>query len=508
MSPRARLRTPIVLLGAMLLAIVAVAGLTVRLLQGERAVLDAAVKRSQDQSGTLLAHQVEQALTSATSAPFLAYRQAAAGLPAGKRPEWLKATFPQVALVLVLDQNLRVSASFPKPHGLGQRRLNAWLAQRVRLEGSEPRDDGMPPQTFLDEIDGRPALFGLQAVAASDTSRGWLLLRFDLDALLRRHVAPLLTGFGAAHGGSVALTPAGAALDTAYLVWPIGRVLPGWSLGFHPDGKIIQQGVQHHERILISIASAVALAMIMATFSVWREIRREHALVALRNRFVANVSHELKTPLALIRMYAETLYLNRLKDKTRVHDYHRTILRESERLTQMIDTLLDFARLQQKLNVYQLTDMDLGATVTAVLQDYTGQLEERGLRIQTRIDADLPLVAHDRRGVTQILLNLLDNAAKYGGSDGPVQVHLCGDRDWVELRVVDFGPGIPPQERLRVRKAFYRSDDAHPAQGSGLGLALVEQIAEAHHAHFILDTPESGHGVTATVSFPSYKVPR
>jgi signal transduction histidine kinase len=248
------------------------------------------------------------------------------------------------------------------------------------------------------------------------------------------------------------------------------------------------------------------LAMVMATFSVWREIRREHALVDLRNRFVANVSHELKTPLALIRMYAETLYLKRVTDAERQHHYHRTILREAERLTQMINTVLDFARLNQGLKIYQLTDMDLHETVTNVLEQYGPRLEEQGLRLDVRLDPNLPPVAHDRRGITQILLNLLDNAAKYGAGGGIVRVVLMGDRDWVELEVSDFGSGIPVKERARLRKAFHRGAEAEGESGSGLGLALVEQIAEAHHAHFILDTPDEGKGIKAAVSFPTYKL--
>lgn len=501
MSPGARSRTPIVLLSAMSLAIIAVVGFTVRLLQGERAMLETAVKQAQEQAGALLARRVERTLVSVTQAPFAAYRQGSPRLPPDARPDWLQATFPEVGMVLLVDQDMHVTASVSRSPGLGQRQLNAWLAE---VESSEPRPPGAPPQTFLGTLGGKPVLVALQAVTNADGSQGWLLLSLKLDILRRRHVDPLLEDFAATYGGKVRLAPADADWDPAFLAWPVNRVLPGWSLVFSPDQSLAHQRLRHHTWILVSIASALALALVMATFSVWRELRREHALVALRNRFVANVSHELKTPLTLIRMYAETLYLHRLKDETRIHDYHRTILREAERLAQMIDNVLDFARLQQKLSVFQLTDMDLGATVEAVLQDYASQLKERGLRLQIRIEEDLPAVAHDRRGVTQILLNLLDNAGKYAGGSGPVQVCLSGDRDWVELRVTDFGPGIPPGERLRVHKAFYRGDQTHPVQGSGLGLALVDQIAEAHHAHFILDTPAGGHGVSAIVAFPSY----
>jgi signal transduction histidine kinase len=114
----------------------------------------------------------------------------------------------------------------------------------------------------------------------------------------------------------------------------------------------------------------------------------------------------------------------------------------------------------------------------------------------------LPPVAHDRRGVTQILLNLLDNAAKYAAAGGVVQIRLAASGDCVELAVTDFGPGIPARERARLRSAFERGDDVEPQSGSGLGLAVVDQIADVHHARVVLETPQGGSGLEAVVSFP------
>jgi signal transduction histidine kinase len=230
-------------------------------------------------------------------------------------------------------------------------------------------------------------------------------------------------------------------------------------------------------------------------------------LVDLRNRFIANVSHELKTPLALIRMYAETLYLRRITDEQRQHQYHRVLLSEAERLSRMINTVLDFSRLSQGGVLYHLTETDLRRSVEEILDSYRWRVEEQGLRLEIALDEDIPPVAHDRYGVTQMVLNLVDNAVKYAAAGGEVRVMLRAADTGVELLVIDRGPGIAAEDRERLRKPFERGKEADPASGSGLGLALVEQIAAVHHAQFTLASPPDGIGVAAVIRFPVLRAP-
>jgi signal transduction histidine kinase len=325
--------------------------------------------------------------------------------------------------------------------------------------------------------------------------------------LKANRVSSLLTEFNKTQGGSVHLEDPEFTLAENKLSFPLTRVLPGWLLILEPSEQSLDRWLYHQSWAIIGVASTAVLAIAITGFAVWWEIRHEYALVELRNRFVANVSHELKTPLSLIRMYAETLYLHRLRDLSKQHEYHRVILRESERLSRMINSVLDFARLSTGGEVYHLTETDLRATVSDVLERYRPQFEERGARMEISLQEQLPPVAHDPHGITQILLNLLDNAVKYAASDGVVHVCLVGDLDWVELQVIDFGPGIPAEpnaERAR-HPAFQPRRLEKDAQGSGLGLALVDEITLAHHAHFILDKPDDHTGIKAVVSFPSYK---
>ncbi|MEI6413298.1 MAG: HAMP domain-containing sensor histidine kinase [Pseudomonadota bacterium] len=502
---RMRSRTPLLLLLAMLLAVLAISGFTFRLLEGERRGLEALVRMRLDAAGAFLVHRLEQALLNAIQIPFLNLKNIPLSSVERDRVRGLRSSFPEVERVLYMSADLQLADSFPKPQSPEDQETNAWLAQRVEMEGAAPPPKRFAPRTFLETVNSQPALIAFQPIAEADQNLGWLLIEFGIEALRARHVAPLLTQFNHDEQGLVQLLEADAEWDGDGARWPITRFLPGWQLVFHPDPGVSEKRLKEERRLVLGLSAAVVTAIIMATFSVWWEIRRDHALVELRNRFVANVSHELKTPLALIRMYAETLYLDRLRDENRRRDYHRTILREAERLTQMIDSVLDFARLSQGIPVYQLTDRDLRTTVATVAEDYREPMEVRGMELLTDLPETLRPVAHDRRGVTQILVNLLDNAAKYAAEGGQVRVEVRGDEDWVELRVIDCGPGIPSQDRSRVRQAFHRGALASANGGSGLGLALVEQITEAHHAHFILDTPKDGVGVCATVVFPTCK---
>lgn len=452
----------------------------------------------------LLASRLEQVFTSSMRTPFLALKNIPLGEAERERLDRLKETFPEVVQVFFLDAEMRLRLSYPHPSNEHSRQVERWIIERLNVEGQPSQAKPFTLHSFIETIDGKPTLFALQPVNDIDYSDGWLLIRFDLDLLTQR-AAPLLAEFGTNQEGTVRLQDPEEEWDDSATNWLLNRVLPGWTLSFKPSAQAIEGRVWRNTIPMLGIGAGVVLAIAMATFSVWREIRREHAVVDLCKQFVANVSHELKTPLALIRMYAETLHLRRVADEERRHRYYDTILREAERLTDMINNVLDFARLTEGVKLYELTERDLAATVSDVLADYGMRIDERGLRRDVILAADLPPVAHDRNGVMQILINLLDNAIKYGADGGFVRVELCAAADQVELAVTDGGPGIPPAERAQLRKAFHQGTGSDPRGGSGLGLALVDQIAAAHGARFSLDTPPDGRGMRACVSFPICK---
>lgn len=497
-----RMRTSITLLSAMLLAMLALAGFTFELLKNQRHLLEQTTRESQSQAVALLASRIEQALISAMRPPFLSLKNIPISDVETSRLQQITETFPEVKEILLLSNDMRVRHAFPSAKSQEQRAMIQWLADRAALEHSRTKDSMSGWHIFAEQIDGQSTLFAIQRISELDQAEGWILMHFDIDTMFTRYVQPLLQEFNAQQPGTATLVGPDAPWDDDALNWPVNRALPGWTLVFRTDPSLKAGHLRREQTLIVTITSAVIITLMITTFAVWRELRREHALVELRNRFIANVSHELKTPLALIRMYAETLYLRRLTDPEKQHNYHRTILRESERLSTMIDNVLNFARHQRLTNLYQLHDNDLSETVSGVIADYRWRIEDQGLALHIDCDDTLPPVAHDRGGVRQILLNLLDNATKFGRQGGCIEIGLHAVDGHVELSVVDYGPGIPTAERDRLRQPFERGANLPHDSGSGLGLAVVDQIAQAHHAEFRLENAAENHGLRAVVTFP------
>ena len=514
---RMRPRLSVLLLCALLLTSLTMAGLTLYALRGERAELARTQQDSQQHLLALLATRLEQVLLEAVQSPFLTLRNIPVDQIDNKRVEQLHQDFPAVEQVLVLDEDMDLKSSLPVYDDRHDQRMQEWLTERVREEDLED-DDGNPVSfdTFVETVAGHPTLIALMPVnktggalkrsngvvdTKTDEAPTWLLMRFRLDVLRRDNVTPLLAEFTQRHGGHIRLVPPETIVADHPVKQSLSKALPGWLLLYRPS-LVANSGLDVQGWTVLAIAIGCTLAVALTSLAVWWDVRREYALVELRNRFIANVSHELKTPLTLLRMYAETLYLRRQPDPARQHEYHRVMLREAERLSHLIENVLDFDKLRSGRAVYQLTADDLRATVQSVLDHYQAQYEERGLVFENDLQTDLPPVAHDPNGVTQIVLNLLENAERYAAQAGRVELRLRRDGDWVDIEVVDHGPGLLAEEYARLRKAWERGHLVQSSRGSGIGLALVDQIARAHDAHFILDVPEGHSGVRAVVSFP------
>jgi two-component system phosphate regulon sensor histidine kinase PhoR len=211
----------------------------------------------------------------------------------------------------------------------------------------------------------------------------------------------------------------------------------------------------------------------------------------LKSDFIANVSHELKTPLSLIRMFGEMVATGRHKGEETAREYGSIITRESERLSHLIDNVLDFARLERGKASYDFAEGDLAAVLERALDVCRYRLEKERLKLRTRVERHLPQVRMDENALTLVILNLVDNAVKYGADGGVVEVTLDRVPGGVSLSVRDYGPGIPAEEQLRIFERFYRAQSARDrnVRGSGIGLALVRHIAEAHGGHVSVESP-------------------
>jgi signal transduction histidine kinase len=248
-----------------------------------------------------------------------------------------------------------------------------------------------------------------------------------------------------------------------------------------------------------TVLAALCLLMIGGIWLTYRNVSREMNLARLKSDFVANVSHELRTPLALIRLYAETLELGRLTAKEKYQEYFRIIREESERLTALINNILDFSRIEAGRKEYEFKETNLADLVRSTLDSYRFQIEQNGFAFEENISSDIPPVIVDREAIARSLLNLVNNALKYSKDQKYIGVSLYRANSRVNLEVRDRGIGIPPNEQEKIFEKFYRCGDplVHNIKGSGLGLSLVRHIVRAHGGDVLVESaPEKGSKFT------------
>jgi signal transduction histidine kinase len=259
-------------------------------------------------------------------------------------------------------------------------------------------------------------------------------------------------------------------------------------------------------RFLLSSFFIIGGLSIFLAFGVWltyRNVSREMALARLKSDFVANVSHELRTPLALIRLYAETLEMGRLTNPEKPQEYYRIIREESERLTALINNILDFSRIEAGRKEYEFRETNLAELVRNTLDSYRYQIEQHGFAFQAQIAEDVPPMQVDREAIARSLLNLVNNAVKYSASEKFLGVKLYRDNGAVKIEVIDHGIGIPHSEQSKIFEKFYRAGDplVHNTKGSGLGLSLVRHIVQAHGGEVSVESAP-GKGSKFTIALP------
>ena len=236
-------------------------------------------------------------------------------------------------------------------------------------------------------------------------------------------------------------------------------------------------------KLVDSLLIGVAVTVILAGLAfLGFAIRRERRLNELKSEFISNVSHELKTPLSIISMFGEMLAEGRTKSAEQAHEYAEIIWRESVRLGRLIDNVLDFAKIERGLGVYEFAEADLGEVIDRAIELSARRVAAAEMTLGADIEPELPILRLDASAVTLAVLNLIDNAIKYaaGGKRIALGVHRTGERIIVSVR--DWGPGIDPEEHARIFDRFYRARAIRllPIRGSGIGLALVQHIARAH----------------------------
>jgi two-component system phosphate regulon sensor histidine kinase PhoR len=299
-------------------------------------------------------------------------------------------------------------------------------------------------------------------------------------------------------------SPIGAASAPLYFQLPEAfgrRVLvpsPSWLAQ-------LEQSRQRRLTAVIAISVAVILAWGGIMGLIHRGMRQQRNLLSLQRRFMADVSHELKTPLALIRVHSETLAAGRVKGIARRTEYEETIARESARLTRLLDNILDFSQMESGARRYQLAPCQIGEVLTHVWSLFAPRFVAEGFETQVQIDDDLPVMVADAQALEQVFVNLLQNAHRYSPPTRPRFVALIAyrQRDQVVVTVKDRGVGMTRRQIRRIGRSFERGEDPHVrrTRGTGLGLAIVQHIIKAHRGKLRVQS-EVNEGTVMTVRLP------
>jgi signal transduction histidine kinase len=366
------------------------------------------------------------------------------------------------------------------------------LAQRY-LESNPPA----PPTTSL-QPSGLPGVWHLASpggnvVALFNQRR----LVQDLESLIARQRLP--------EGATVELLAPGAEPEDLFLVsLPAGRFLQDWQLVLRPEDQTLF-GAAASQRITAYLLTGVLVVLVILILSILvaRAVTRQLRLTRLKNDLLATVSHELKTPLASMRLLVDTLLETGIDDSQRVRDYLQLMAKENVRLSRLVDNFLTFSRMEQGRHSFDRKQVSAGALVEAAAASVADRFRAAGCRFEVQTMPNLPTVSADHDALVTVLLNLLDNAYKYSNEDKHIVLRSYRENGHVCFAVRDNGIGLSGRVAGKIFDRFYQVDQSlsRPGSGCGLGLSIVKFIVSAHGGSVDVDS-RPGEGSTFTVRLP------
>lgn len=279
----------------------------------------------------------------------------------------------------------------------------------------------------------------------------------------------------------------------------VGRRFPTtlymWRIQASPTTAPLLKEKGHTSRINQVALIALSLAIILTAVGfILYAADKERRLAEMKSDFIATVSHELKTPLSVIRMFGEMLLTRRVGDDSKREEYLEIICSETERLSGLIENVLDFAALERGKRRYEMHDCDLSDIAQRAIDTLHYRFEREGIEVRLQRTGGAPRARLDEQALLLVIINLLDNAVKYGAGT-PITVEVTSLEREIQLTVRDVGPGIPQTERRRIFERFYRMPSTRHSRGSGIGLAIVKRIAEEHQGRVFAYEAEGGGAV-------------
>ncbi len=304
---------------------------------------------------------------------------------------------------------------------------------------------------------------------------------------------------------SVTILPPGKEFERFFLSLPAGESLPGWRLALSlKDQSLFDAAAKQRIASYIWIGVLVFATVIVLAAVALRLVRRQVALTQLRNDLVANVTHELKTPLSSMRLLVDTLLNSQPLHEQTAREYLQLIAQENLRLSRLIDNFLTFSRMERNKYAFGFKEVPAAEIVAGAITAVSERFNVPGCRFTTQIAPELPRVTADADAMVTAVVNLLDNAYKYSGEDKEITLSAGAANGSVFFAVKDNGIGLSPRDTKRIFKRFFQVDQrlSRSGGGCGLGLSIVKFIVSAHHGSVRVES-QPGRGSTFIISLPA-----
>ena len=279
-------------------------------------------------------------------------------------------------------------------------------------------------------------------------------------------------------------------------------LIPGFSLGIKMKSGNIEDLVAERYYENLIVLGTLLIILIIGISLIYRNLRKELALTQLKSDFISNVSHELRTPLSLISMYSETLVLDRLKDENKKKEYYSVINNETNRLSKIVNSILNFSKMESGTRKYNFSEVNLVEISQEVLTTYDYHIKSKGFTFNTDIIGKIGNIIADQDAISESIINLIENAIKYSSSSKQFIVKISQNEIGPFWEIEDFGLGISKEDQNKIFDKFYRvsSGLVHNTKGTGLGLTLVKQIMDSHNGQVIVKST-IGKGSTFRLQF-------